>query len=186
MEIFLVRHTTLLNTEGICYGASDLEVASTFSAEAKVTFSKIPPEKKYRVFASPLSRCVNLASYYSKDFTRDERLKELNFGSWELKKWSDLEPDSLDKWMKDFVNQPCPDGESFLQLQERMVDFWEDIIIGGSQDTIIVSHGGPIRAILCHLLEIPMKNAFNLHLDFGGVSRVEINQQRLRVSYINR
>ena len=35
---------------------------------------------------------------------KDANLLELNFGEWELKKWSEIPKNLLDQWSADFVN----------------------------------------------------------------------------------
>jgi len=90
MEIYLIRHTTPAVERGICYGFADIDVAPTFETEA-ARVKGLLPDKPMDVYASPLQRCSKLATYlFGHTFTTDERLKELNFGDWEMQRWDDL------------------------------------------------------------------------------------------------
>jgi alpha-ribazole phosphatase len=42
------------------------------------------------VISSPSQRCCLLAEYFKFDYKTDERLREMNFGNWELKKWTEI------------------------------------------------------------------------------------------------
>ena len=47
-----------------------------------------------------------------------------------------------------------PGGESFLDMRERVLDGWEELVATtDSRTTMVVTHGGPIFAILAHLWE---------------------------------
>lgn len=85
MEIYLIRHTTPDIEKGICYGQSDIPLKDTFPSEVKNILKSIPKHFD-KVYSSPLQRCTQLANYIDQNNTIDNRLMELNFGSWELKK----------------------------------------------------------------------------------------------------
>ena len=59
MEIYLIRHTTPLVEQGICYGQTDLDIAHNFQEEVediKVALQHFNPDK---VYTSPLMRCTS-------------------------------------------------------------------------------------------------------------------------------
>ncbi|WP_373835828.1 histidine phosphatase family protein, partial [Bacteroides heparinolyticus] len=86
MEIILIRHTSVDVPPGVCYGQTDVPLKATFKEEASVTAENL---KEYfpfeHVYTSPLTRCVRLASFCGyPDAEHDNRLMEINFGSWEM------------------------------------------------------------------------------------------------------
>ena len=128
MEIILVRHTTPDIEKGICYGQSDIGLVDTYKEELTAVLKQLPKDlDKYICYSSPLQRCKILAESISNTIIFDDRLKELNFGDWELKKWDDIERSSLDIWMNDFINKPTKNGESYINLQQRTISFLEEI-----------------------------------------------------------
>ena len=64
-----------------------------------------------------------------------------------------------------------PHGESFADLQRRTVQAVEEIIDRGDNKTyVIISHGAAIRTIICGLLDIPLKTAWNFSLYNAGIT----------------
>ncbi|KAF2330271.1 alpha-ribazole phosphatase [Flavobacterium daemonense] len=178
MEIYLVRHTETVCEKGICYGQSDVNIAEPFDVIFDEIVSQLPSEAI--VFSSPLQRCVVLAKHIKKNiktilYQEDVRLKEMNFGDWELKNWNEIPPEQLNPWMEDFVNIRASNGESFVELHERVGNFISEIISKNIQDPIvIVAHAGIIRSILCHQTSLPLKEAFQNKVDFGQVIKIEL------------
>ena len=119
MEIYLVRHTTPKIQKGICYGQSDLDLADTWTIEFK-KLKLMLPDQVDKVFSSPLKRCTRFANELNGHITLDERLKELDFGDWELKKWDNIPDDELFSWMNDFTNVAPKNGERFQDFFNRI------------------------------------------------------------------
>ena len=86
MRIYFVRHTSVDVPQGITYGQTDVPLNSTFETEAEQVKEQLTGLAFDAVWTSPLSRCVRLATYCGyPDAYRDDRLKELSFGAWEMK-----------------------------------------------------------------------------------------------------
>lgn len=176
MEIYLVRHTETICEKGICYGQSDVGLAEPFDSVFENIVSQLPTEAK--LYSSPLKRCVILAEYIQKNIKsislqKDQRLMEMNFGDWELKNWNEIPPEELNPWMEDFVNIGVSNGESFIELHQRVGDFLAEL--NSTEKTnpiIIVAHAGIIRSMLCHQSSLPLKDAFNNKVDFGQVIKI--------------
>lgn len=177
MEIYLVRHTETICEKGICYGQSDVNILEPFDEVFHKIISELPSEAV--IFSSPLKRCVLLAKHIQENlnmisYQEDDRLKEMNFGDWELKNWNEIPPEELNPWMEDFVNIKVSNGESFIELHERVIDFLSDKIQNINQPVVIVAHAGIVRSILCHYSSLPLKNAFENKVEFGQVIKIEV------------
>jgi alpha-ribazole phosphatase len=176
MEIYLVRHTETVCEKGICYGQSDVDLAEPFDLVFEDILLQLPSEGI--IFSSPLKRCVILAEYIEKNiktisFEKEERLMEMNFGDWELKNWNNIPQEELNPWMEDFVNIKVSNGESFVELHQRVGDFLSDLVSKKTTNPIIiVAHAGVIRSLLCHQTSLPLKDAFNNKVDFGQVIKI--------------
>ncbi|WNH13178.1 alpha-ribazole phosphatase [Thalassobellus suaedae] len=182
MEIYLIRHTTPDIEKGICYGQSDLNLKSNFTEEFEAISNQIQTKKDFKVISSPLKRCKLLAKEFNDDILFDDRLKELNFGDWELKAWNDIPEKDSNSWMEDFVNVAVPNGESYIQLASRVYAFFEEITHSESiQNLIIISHAGPIRAILAKLLKLPLKESFNIKINYGDVFLLKRENETLKL-----
>ena len=184
MDIYLIRHTTPDVAPGICYGQSDIGLASSFADECQALRAKLPGQWD-QVYCSPLTRCRLLAEQLCPQPTKEARLRELHFGVWERKVWDDIHPVELTLWMDDFVNVVCPGGESYRMLAERTVAFWQELTQADHERVALVTHAGPIRALLAHVLSLPLEHSFRLSIDYGSVSLVRIQNQYATIQFIN-
>jgi len=176
MKIFLIRHTRPAIEKGICYGITDLDVADSFPEEASLIRSVLPDLRgKTTIFSSPLQRCYKLADYLAgkQSVQIENRLIEISFGDWELKPWRSFERQTLVDWKKKFVHTPCPNGETFQNVFNRVKQFYEEIHELDSDQVFLVSHSGVIRAFLCLLNGIPLHNAFDDQFGFGVVFQID-------------
>jgi alpha-ribazole phosphatase len=178
MEVYLVRHTETVCEKGICYGQSDVKIMEPYGAVFQSVLSQLPQDA--RLYSSPLLRCVLLANYIKDNsdiaaVNEDSRLMEMNFGDWEMKNWDVIPPDDFTPWMNDFVNVQVPNGESFTDLHDRVIDFMHnELQTTNSKPVIIVAHAGVIRSFLCKISNLPLKDAFQNKVDFGAVIKIEL------------
>ena len=189
MYIYLIRHTKTSTLKGLCYGQTDVELADSFLEEANQLQQKLPGlMPNSLVFSSPLTRCVQLAERFSRNLTIDPRLSELDFGDWESTRFDDLDVNVLQHWTDNFVNVAPPNGESFIDLCRRAGSFWQDVVQGVfpvSEQILIITHAGVIRALLAHILKLPPANAFQFRVDVGSVHKLQHLDNYTYINYIN-
>lgn len=169
MEIYLIRHTAPLIAKGLIYGQTDVTLADSFVQEKEEVLKQLPLEFD-AVYSSPLSRCALLAAELSADYQTDPALQELNFGDWEGKTWDDVAGPECDGWMNDFVNLAPPNGESMLQMEERIMLFWKKLLLQPFKNVAIVTHGGVIRILLARYRSVALKDAFTIKIEMGEVA----------------
>lgn len=199
MDIYLIRHTEVAVGRAICYGSSDVALADNYTEQRDRLRQHLPAEAPALIISSPLTRCRTLAEDLAASHNQpantvlfDDRLREYHFGDWENQPWATLDRAALDGWMADFVHNPPPNGENFLQVYERVGAFWQDQIVPltkqepGHESAYIVAHGGVIRALLCLFMELPLQNAYRLSLDYGAVSKLTTNGHYYTIQFINR
>ncbi len=173
MEIFLIRHTTPAVAKGVCYGQTDLDITDSFHQEATVIRQHLP-DSIVQVYSSPLQRCKKLAEHLFAPtaIILQKDLMELNCGKWEMQKWDDIPRHEIDPWMNDFVTFCTPEGESYIDLHERVVAQFEKIR-QQQQPAAIVAHGGVIRSILSHITDTALGDSFNrFKLHYGCVVKI--------------
>jgi len=186
MQVDLMRHSTPNIPPGLCYGQSEVPLAPSFPREKAVILKQLNTQYD-AVFSSPLSRCTQLAQQIpTQIYQLDARLLEMNFGVWELKKWDEVDKQALDIWMSDFVNRSVEAGESFQQLYQRVVAFIEALLTADYQTVAIVTHAGVIRCFWAWVLEMPLRNTFRLHSDYGEIHRLVLNPQKDECLIINK
>jgi alpha-ribazole phosphatase len=175
MNIYLIRHTKVAVKSGICYGQSDVELAGSFIDESEIIKAQIRDIQFDKIYSSPLTRCKTLAEkLFISDIIYDDRLMELNFGEWELQEWDKIRHPDLDQWMTDFVNTPCPNGESFLDMHKRVISFISDLQTDKCKNIAIIAHGGSIRNFITHIKNENLTDAFKKEINYGEIIKLEI------------
>jgi alpha-ribazole phosphatase len=188
MEIFLIRHTSVDVPKGICYGKSDVGLNHTAEVEIAKTAERISTlcdTEKAMIWSSPASRCMALAKIIRPDFELEERLWEMNFGDWEMQAWNDIKREHSDPWMADFVNINTPNGESFKELSARANEFLDEIIAQNHEQIILVNHSATIRTIICRALDLDLKNAFRMEIDYGSITKIIYKNGFWSVKFVN-
>jgi alpha-ribazole phosphatase len=184
MEIYLIRHTTPAIESGICYGASDVDVANSFEEEV-ARIKPLLPSGNFKVISSPLQRCSKLAAgLFGDQFQTDDRLKEMNFGNWEMLTWDMIGKNALNKWAENVVFEKVPGGESYEELFNRSIQILEECVAGG-EDTVFVTHGGVIRCILALVTDTPLVDAFDLNVDYGRISHIKSEKGAFSLIFSN-
>lgn len=177
MIIHLVRHTTVeWDGSVICYGNTDVRVRDTFPEEAEVVRQRIAYLSPEATYSSPLSRASMLADYcgYS-DAERDDRLREMNFGNWEGRLWSDIIPDDdVLGFFERYIHEPTPGGESQMMQYNRIKAFLEEKKAQGLASMLVFCHGGVINCVRTLVGEVALNEAFASIPDFGSLTTLEL------------
>lgn len=180
MEIYLIRHTTPKVEKGICYGQVDLDITETFLEEVEAIKPHLPSDE-IKVYSSPLQRCKKLADALFDGLAIDvhDDLMELNCGQWELLPWNDIPKEEIQPWMDDFVNVAVPKGESYVDLHNRVVKRFNEIV-SKQESAVIVAHGGVLRSILSHITSTPLKESFDAFtLHYGCVVKIQVTEDSM-------
>lgn len=195
MKITLVRHTSLDIAPHICYGQSDVAVSAQFEQERLQLQNKVAAYRFDAIYASPLQRCHQLAQALcedanlgltAKDIQLDARLKELNFGDWEMRAWDEIPRDVFDVWANDYAHLAPPNGETFSQLHARAKGFVEEVgHHSHDKHLLIVTHGGFIRALIAEVLQMPLKRLFRISIDHASITQLEFKGEVPKVLFMN-
>jgi len=145
----LVRHAMPLVDPGTCYGALDVRAdpAGT-QAAASALAPHLPPG--ILVHCSPLQRCVQLAQALRLlrtdiEIRLDSRLAEMDFGTWEGRRWDAIGQAALDVWTADFANHRPGGGEPVSGFIQRVSEAFGDARKSGG-DATWITHAGVMRA----------------------------------------
>lgn len=187
MDVLLVRHTRTALGEAVCYGRSDVALAEGWREDWTRALAKVPEAARRHaaLFASPLSRCRLLAQRLARPYATDPRLREFDFGDWEMRRWADLPREQIDAWTRD-PGAPVPGGERLGDLYARAAAFLDERCADPGRDTLAITHAGFIRCAVAHALGLPVEGAFRLRVDYGSISAIGGEPGALRVHYVNR
>ncbi|WP_426477679.1 alpha-ribazole phosphatase family protein [Chryseobacterium sp. CBSDS_008] len=183
MEIHLIRHTAVENPGNLCYGFAEMPLRKDYIED----FKTLDIDHGYDgIVSSPSQRCRLLADYFKFDYQTDERLREMNFGNWEMKKWTDIPEEEINPWYNDFIKVKASGGENLLEMQIRVLSFWKELIQKKDiEKALIVTHAGVIRLILQAVLRFPLENMFSIQIDYGKKTIVNVKNELLLIKNIN-
>ncbi|TSI03354.1 histidine phosphatase family protein [Lysinibacillus sp. BW-2-10] len=102
------------------------------------------------VYGSDLKRCMETAKLYfpQASYQSYEQLRELNFGDLEMKTYDQLKNNPIyRKWIDYPEKITIPNGESFQDFSDRVLDCFKIIVTKPSTYTFVV-HGGVIKVLL--------------------------------------
>lgn len=118
----------------------------------------------------------------------DDAFAEIDFGAWTGAAFSELRGRPLwARWNGFRSMARPPEGESILAAQARAVTGLARLASAGPDAAIvIVSHADVIKAMLAHLLGMPLDLLRRLTIGPASISRVELWEDDARVLELNR
>ena len=161
-RILLVRHgETDWNLDRRLQGHSDRPLNDTGREQARALADELADTPLDAVYSSDLSRARETAQVVAEthglEVTALPDLRERHFGSWE-----GLSDDEIQqRFPAEIANGTLGDGETRDEMDRRVLAALEEIARKHPDGTVlVVSHGGPLRAVL-------------RHCEIDGVERVE-------------
>ncbi|MBQ8013680.1 MAG: histidine phosphatase family protein [Treponema sp.] len=191
-EIFLFRHgLTLAGEKKLYCGKSDLPLSPRGEAELlekKLTFF-YPDISHCSLFTSGLVRTKQtqklLYPGLTASVTEEKGFQEIDFGDFEMKSYEELkENPDYQGWLRGEVDRiphrstesfdnPCPNGESWDKMNERVLVSLEKIL-KNDHSVAIFTHGGPISALMAHFFPEEEKSLYEWQPEFGEGYKITI------------
>jgi alpha-ribazole phosphatase len=174
MRLWLVRHPRPDVPTGLCYGATDVPIVDAHLDELLAVLPARLP-RGADLYSSPLGRCLRLAQGLERQgfaaVRTDPRLREMDFGHWEGRTWSEVPRDQIDAWRDDIVRYVPPGGESVAALAQRGRAFVEALPPG--REAILVTHAGVMQTLLRTLRDLPLAQLAGHRIEYGEVIGLE-------------
>ncbi|MEH3101297.1 histidine phosphatase family protein [Sphingomonas adhaesiva] len=95
----------------------------------------------------------------------DPRWRELDFGDWDGRSPAAIPPDRLSLFYDDPDTHAPPNGESWSALTARIAAALDDC----APDTLVVTHGGAIRAALAVTCGFGTRQLWAFHLPYAAL-----------------
>lgn len=157
---FLVRHgETQWNVQRRIQGWADSPLTSVGLAQAEINARLLGTLGIDRILASPLGRTKQTAAPIVRETSvaaeYDPRLREVCMGDWSGRTVQELRSRYLDQWRarQDDPEGYCPpNGESRLDVKQRVTPLVSELVDAPHQGVVLVSHGITIRVLLDLLL----------------------------------
>jgi broad specificity phosphatase PhoE len=184
LRLFLVRHAEALANPDLRYlGSQDDPLTARGQWQALQLAQAFAPLALAAVYTSPLTRAVAtaqpMAEAHELSLIPDPRLVEAAMGTWEGLRRAEILARSADdaarhqQWEADPTCAP-PGGESLAAVQARVVACVRDLAERhAGAAVVLVSHVGPIKALLCTAMDVPLTTGQRLFLDNATVSVID-------------
>lgn len=161
-------------------GVTDAPLTERGERQAQQLAQAIAAFPVRAIYSSPLARArataaaIGLATSVEPSVWDD--LREQNYGVWEGLTRAEamaFDPTALADW-ETSVSIPPPDGESLAKTQERVIAAADALAVRHPDETIaLVSHVGPIKALLCAAMDLPLAGARRMWLDPASYSVID-------------
>jgi probable phosphomutase (TIGR03848 family) len=196
-RIILLRHAhSIANESGILAGQlPGISLSKKGSQQAIDLVDRIGKVSFDSIRMSPMQRCQEtlapwLESAHSnglKKFILDEKLIEMNYGSWSGKKLNSLAKQPLWKIIQKTPSKvEFPQGERMTAMQKRAVASVEEAVLEKSKGThLFVSHGDVIKAMVASLLKMKLDNFQSLVIDPASITMLEYDGDSARLILFN-
>ncbi|GAA2982865.1 histidine phosphatase family protein [Actinokineospora diospyrosa] len=151
MRVVLLCHGATTATRQAAFPADEPLLDSALAAAAGADPSALG--RVDRALRSPAARCAQTAAALGLDAEPDERLRELDHGSWRgraLDEVAAADPEGMARWLTDPDAAPHG-GESITDLTRR-VGGWLDDRSAAEPRTVAVTHPAVVRAAIAHAL----------------------------------
>ncbi len=160
-RIYLIRHgKTAANEQHLYCGSTDLPLSE--SGVAELTRLHYPVENA-RFLTSGMKRTQQTLYqlFGAVPYEIEPGFREVDFGVFEMHSYQQLK-DRADyqQWLSgDNESNVPPQGESGSQMTQRVIEAFERYV-NAAQDTVIVTHGGVIAALMAHLFPEEQKSRY--------------------------
>jgi alpha-ribazole phosphatase len=182
--MFFVRHGRTVAPQDQCIGHTDVALSEDGAEMIRTLVADGLSAKVTRVISSDLCRAMEsaaiLATTLACPVEHDARLREMSFGDWEGKLWSRIVLDDAEHfhaWTEHWLDVAPPGGESAAELARRAADWMTQLLDVAQADEriVVVSHAGWIRSALTHLFGRDLADLFDIPLDLGRATVVEVS-----------
>ena len=116
-------------------------------------------------------------------------LREIDFGEWTGKTWMEVAEEyqiNVFKWLDELEAGRVKDAEPGADFRARVGAATDEIVAANEGRRVgVVCHGGVVRAMLAHLLDMPLGMWGKLDIEYASVSRVEVSARKREATLVN-
>jgi broad specificity phosphatase PhoE len=166
-KILLMRHPHTVANQNLRFsGSQNLPLSELGKQQLPRAIAGLVAWEPSTIVSSPLQRCLAIAvpaaEQLGLEVEVDPRIAEMDFGVIEgLTHEEILERGLCMPWGETASRWPVEQAESIEQFAERLVAAASDLE-KRSGKTAVIAHGGVIRGISSHWLQIPLTKLWNM------------------------
>tara|TARA_Y100000310_G_scaffold144893_1_gene144162 strand:- start:13240 stop:13839 length:600 start_codon:yes stop_codon:yes gene_type:complete len=190
MKLTLVRHgQTESNMQRILEGNRQGQLTVKGKEQAKKVGERLKEEQYDFIYISDLQRAKQTAQeilkfHETEEIIYTEKIRERKWGELEGKSYAEL---SSVKQQLHFAKHKPKEGETFEELQKRIVTFYEELLAKHQgKRVLVIAHAGVIGALLLHLLEkeSTREEYLKVHPKNTAITVLEISDDKQHKVYV--
>lgn len=184
----LIRHgETSWNRKKKMMGISDIPLTAAGKKQAAAVAAHLHSYPLDIIFSSPLTRTLQTARAIRRFHPRiplliNANLRERDFGSIEGLTYEEINqrhPELIYSETWKYRHFRPKDGESLADLEKRADTFLSSVLPAYEGKRVaIVSHGTFLRVLICRILDIPLTDFSQLHMDNTALTILEHSPSR--------
>ncbi len=183
--VYLIRHgESVANAAGIYQGQTfDTPLTKQGQKQAEITASIAVELGASAVFFSPLKRAMQTTSIINQnlklELIADEKLLEINHGSWEgktVKEFNQKELKLLNAWQNQPTKAKMIGGETISEVNKRWLKFATSLTEG---KFIVVTHDVVIRVAVNAAINLNLGSLWQYHLDNCSLTVIDLEAPKL-------
>jgi alpha-ribazole phosphatase len=178
--------------DGRFVGSTDAPLADKGPAQVACLAETAKTLDGAKCFCSPMLRTRQTADAMLRpvglSYEMDDDLREIDFGSWESKTFQEIsvsDPEGVSKWADYAPDFAFPDGERIQDFNERVRGVAERVANDPSKTVLAVTHGGVIRALICHFLGLDLRNYLLFEVKQASISKIAIYEGKGVLTQLN-
>ncbi|MCE5286129.1 MAG: alpha-ribazole phosphatase [Pelosinus sp.] len=192
--IYLIRHGKIqtVDEKRRYIGQMDVPLNDEGIKEAQLLQHKLVEFPMEAVYCSDLSRSRQTAEIIvgnrSIPIIENINLREIDVGDWEGCTFEDIKqrfPLEFKARGEDIEHYPIPGGESFADLNKRVIPVFHEMLNRGIENILLVGHAGVNRLLLCYALGLPLNNLFRLAQDYGCLNLIQYSHKGYLIKLMN-
>ena len=192
--IYLARHAEYDHPEDVGFvGQRDLPLNEAGIRQAQGLARGMRETHLTAIWCSDLQRSRRTAEIVAEGRSMVPRalreLREITHGQWEGLTSEEVRrrfPQDWARWQTERTSFRGPGAESFEDVRQRVIPAFEGVVAGSTGDVLIVAHMGVNRAILSHVLDMPLRSIFRLSQDYACLNVIALGEAGYTLQLMNR
>lgn len=185
-HLLLVRHAAVSTAmQGRFLGRTDVPLAPEGLHHVRALTSRLHALHPRRCLASPLIRARETAELLAEPLgltvEMEPDLREADFGDWEGRTFDEIhaaDPAAAGRWAACAADFVFPGGESVAAFLTRVCRAALRLAAAPEDAVLVVTHGGVIRALLCHFLGLDFRHAFGFEIPYASLATLKVFGER--------
>jgi len=191
-RVLLVRHGDIAADVSRYWGHTDVPLSVAGLRQAERLQRRLAREEIDAVYSSDLRRALDTATIIARrhhlSVVPCPELREIGFGRCEGLTFDEMReryPESESIWTANDPGISFAGGESLRTLAERVETFAERLRRHSANTALVVSHGGPLRVLVCFLAGFDLSAWQRVRIERASLSIIEINDHHGTLQVLN-